>query len=584
MQIHELLQGSDEWHHFRLEHFGASEAAAMLGLSKKVKRNELLHMKKTGTAKEFSEWVQKNILDHGHEVEALARPFIERDIGEDLYPVTCSEGILSASCDGLTISESHGWEHKQWNATLAAAVAAKELPDEFMVQPQQCLMVTGAERWTFTVSDGTEENRVSMEILPDPVWFDRIRAGWKQFEKDLAEYVPVIEAPAAVGRAPESLPALHIEVTGMVTASNLDKFKAHAITVFKGINRELTTDQDFANAAQTVKWCEDIEDRLAGAKQHALSQTESIDALFRTIDEIAAEARATRLELDKLVEARKKQIRLDIQQDGVKKLVAHIEALNTRLGKAYMPGIPADFAGVMKGKKTVASLRDAVDTELARAKIAANEIADRIQVNLTTLRELAADHAFLFADTAQIVLKSPDDCTSLVKLRIAEHKAAEEKRLENDRAKIAEQERVKAEAKARAEIAEAKRKQEAEAAAANQAATSTMSALSDARAAESLPGKMLDELEAVTTELIADMAISRTSIASRAALLSPPTLRLGQISEHLGFVVTADFLTSLGFPPAEKDGSAKLYHFEDFPRICAALVAHIQQVQERLAA
>jgi len=40
--IHNLIQGSPEWHQFRLEHDGASEAAAMLGLSKKVPRNELL--------------------------------------------------------------------------------------------------------------------------------------------------------------------------------------------------------------------------------------------------------------------------------------------------------------------------------------------------------------------------------------------------------------------------------------------------------------------------------------------------------------------------------------------------------------
>ena len=74
--VQELVQGTPEWEEFRLHHFGASEAAAMLGLSTKVKRNELLHMKHTGTPKEFSDWVQEHILDHGHEVEALARPLV----------------------------------------------------------------------------------------------------------------------------------------------------------------------------------------------------------------------------------------------------------------------------------------------------------------------------------------------------------------------------------------------------------------------------------------------------------------------------------------------------------------------------
>lgn len=133
-QIHELIQGSDAWCQFRLEHFGASEAAAMLGLSTKVKRTELLHMKHTTLPKEFAAWVQENILDHGHAVEALARPLIEDAIGEDLYPITCSLGRLSASLDGLTMGEDVAFEHKQWNEELAASVSSGVLPEEYAPQ------------------------------------------------------------------------------------------------------------------------------------------------------------------------------------------------------------------------------------------------------------------------------------------------------------------------------------------------------------------------------------------------------------------------------------------------------------------
>lgn len=305
MHTHNIAQGSDAWHQFRLEHFGASEAAAMLGLSTKVKRNELLRMKKTGTAKEFSDWVQENILDYGHEVEALARPFIEQQIGTDLYPVTCSENLLpdhcgfqlSASCDGLTLDGDIAFEHKQWNATLVACVKAGVLPDNYQPQCQQIMLVTGAKKVIFVVSDGTPEKMVSMEVLPDFEWRLRIVNGWIQFAEDLKKYVPEPVTIEAIGHTPENLPALRIEVTGMVTASNLKEYKEHALAVFKGINRELTTDQHFADAANVVKWCGDVEDRLDAAKQHALSQTASIDELFRTIDDIKAEARRTRLEL-----------------------------------------------------------------------------------------------------------------------------------------------------------------------------------------------------------------------------------------------------------------------------------------------
>ena len=74
-QAHNLQQGSPEWHAFRAEHFGASEAAAMLGLSKYTSRTELLRQKSTGISKEVDANTQA-IFDRGHATEALARPII----------------------------------------------------------------------------------------------------------------------------------------------------------------------------------------------------------------------------------------------------------------------------------------------------------------------------------------------------------------------------------------------------------------------------------------------------------------------------------------------------------------------------
>ncbi|HAL70252.1 MAG TPA: endonuclease, partial [Verrucomicrobiales bacterium] len=58
MQIHKLVQGSPEWDQFRLQHHGASEAAAMLGISPTTRRTDLLKAKHTGLPKEFSRFVQ----------------------------------------------------------------------------------------------------------------------------------------------------------------------------------------------------------------------------------------------------------------------------------------------------------------------------------------------------------------------------------------------------------------------------------------------------------------------------------------------------------------------------------------------
>lgn len=603
MQIHDLIQGSPEWEAFRHEHDGASEAAAMLGLSTRVKRTELLHMKATGTAREFSDWVRENILDYGHEVEALARPLVEGIIGTELYPVTCSDGLLSASCDGLTMAEDIAFEHKQLNAALVEAIQQGELPDEYMPQAQQIMMVTGCSKVVFVCSDGTPENLVHMDVFPDQTWFERIRAGWAQFQEDRASYQHVEVLPPPVAAPVKDLPALSIRIDGQLTLNhNLVVFGRDLQEFIADIDTNPSDDQAFADAEKAIKVMERAETALDAAEASALGQISTVDEMVRTVATYKELARKTRLMLEKVVKARKETIRVEIQQSGKDRAAAHIAALNARLGKPYMPAVPVDFAGVMKGKKTVTSLRDAVDTELARFKIDANAVADRIQINLGTLRELAGAHAFLFADTPSIVLKAADDLAALVKLRIADHEKAEAAKAEALRARIAEEERVKAERaaaeKVRAEQAEAARVAE-EAAAAERArvAAETKRQLEEQAAAIAAANKAAaaqaqSEQQNIPENIPA--AVTRYPVSNRPAVASavlgelrptaaapttPPSLRLGQIAERLGFALTADFLRTLGFEPAAKDRAAQLYHHADFPAICAALIDHIDAVR-----
>lgn len=612
MQIHDLEQGSPEWQQYRLQMRGASEAAAMLGLSSKVSRTELLHMKATGTAQEFSDWVQKNILDYGHEVEALARPLVEDMIGTELYPVTCSDGLLSASCDGLTMGEDVAFEHKQWNQALADAIAAGELPEEYMPQPQQIMMVTGCSKVVFVCSDGTLDNFVYLDVLPDPAWQERIRVGWDQFEKDLAEYQHVEVLPPAVAAAVQDLPALSIRVDGQLTLNhNLVLFGEKLKAFVADIDTNPSDDQAFADAEQAIKVMERAETALGAAEASALGQISTVDDMVKTVASYKDLARKTRLMLEKVVKARKETIRVEIQQAGKDKAAAHIAALNARLGKPYMPAIAVDFPGVMKGKKTVSSLRDAVDTELARFKIEANAVADRIQINLGTLRELASAHTFLFADTASIVLKGADDLTALVKMRIAEHEQAEAAKAEALRARIAEEERVKAEAaaaeKVRQEQAEAARvAEEAAAAERTRVAAETKRQLEEqatsiaaARAWEEAAAREAKQGSAVAApqpaaetpkndpdfQEVQAAQVTPIAAARPAAAGTPPSLRLGQINERLApIALTAEGLARLGFAPAATDKSAKLYHDHDFPAMCAALIRHVTAVAQAKAA
>ena len=551
MITQELLQGSKEWNAYRLAHDNASDAPAMMGESSYKTRDQLIAERATGLTPEIDAATQR-LFDSGHRFEALARPLAEEIVGQDLYPCTGSleNTRLSASFDGLTMLEDVAFEHKRLNQRLRDALSVHgctgaDLPIEYQIQMEQQCLVSGCEKVLFMASDWDDQDQLIEELhcwyTPNLELRAQIVAGWKQLHKDVAAWVQPEAKPApVVGKTPDNLPALLIQVTGAVTASNLPEYKAHALEVFAGINRELKTDQDFATAESTVKWCADVEGRLAAAKEHALSQTTTIDELFKTIDDISAEARRTRLELDKLVKARKEEIRGEIVAGGITALREHIAGLNAAMPVAYMPQVPADFAGVIKGKRTVDSLRSAVNDELARAKIAASEIAARIHANVKVL----AACGLVVHDAATLVLKAPDDLAAIIANRVT----AEQQRQEAERERIRQEEAAKLQREA------------------------------DAKAiAEPEPQPVpMTQAPATVTPI---RAVEQPQPARTA-----PSLKLGQIAERLGFVLTADFLKVLGFEPAATDRASKLYHEADFTHICAALVRHIEGVQAKAAA
>lgn len=585
--LHDLVQGTLPWQQFRLSKHGASEAAAMLGLSPYMKRSELLRMKHAGMPREFSEWVHSHVLDRGHAVEAMARPHIEKLINDDLYPVTYSFGNLSASCDGLTLDGTIAMEHKQWSESLAARLHAGEMPEEHIPQCQQVMMVTGAARCLFVVSDGTPERMLWKWVDADESWFTRLTNGWSQFDKDLADYVPPADTePAPVGKAPDTLPALRIEVTGAVTASNLAEFKQTALSAIRGVNRDLKTDADFADADKAVKWCSDVESRLKAAKEHALSQTADIDALFKTLDDIATEARTVRLDLDKLVTKRKTEVKEQAVLAARKALDAHVAKLNGELAPMGLHLITADFAGAIKGLRSIASMQDALDTTLANAKIEADAQAAAMRHNINVFKAAAAGYEFLFADLHVIVHKAAEDFALLVDSRVAAHKAAEQKRKEAEEAarQKAEAERLEREAEAKREFdKEVAIRIAADLAPPPVAPTVTPRLRNLMAATMAIAGPHALEMLDISAEHFADDGYSNDKQPAAIPLpdQSPATLKLGEICAMFGVTMTAAFVAdTLGVPHRATDKAAKLYRQSDVALIGRALQRHIGRAIE----
>lgn len=541
-----LQQGSPEWLAHRRTTRNASEASVMMGAFPGMSRRELVRLRAVGLDREFSDYVQEKILDRGHAVEPALRALAESIIGEDLYPVTgvSDDGYLGASFDGVTFDERTILEAKQWNADKAANVERGVIPPQDYWQiVQQFAVCTAAERCLYLVGDGSEPGTVRLWIDRSEIEADipKLLAGWQQFDADVAAYEPepikaeVVAAPVA------GFGALSLRVEGRVLASNLDAFKADAEAFIARLPKpsELQTDQDFADGEAAVKACAEAESRIKAAREAALAQMADVDSLLRTAQDISETIRAARLALERAVKAEKENRRAEIVQRASEAYRQHVEALKAETKGVWLPLAAPDFAGAIKGKKSLSSMKDAVDTVLAQAKIAANESAAHIRAALALLTEETAEHKHLFPDYLTFIGKPLDDIRALVRGRIAEHKAAEEAKAEQLREKIRREEAEKLAAEQRAKDAEAEK--------AKQQDTTPVAEVSE---------------PAPTPAPIAPVAADRPGAR----------IKLGDINARIApLSITAEGLASLGFQPVGQERAAKLYAEADFPRMCASL-------------
>lgn len=572
MKTINLIQGTSEWHAHRATHFNASDAPAMLGVSPYKSRVELMRERATGIVPDIDAATQRRF-DDGHSSEALARPIAEQIIAEELYPCTgvSEKGLFSASFDGLTLLGDTAFEHKLLASRLRDAMTegctGADLPEDYRVQMEQQCMVSDAERVLFMASEWDAGGNLIEErhcwYTPDTALRSRIIAGWSQFDADLVNYQPEpVSAPASVGRAPETLPALRVEAQGMVTYSNLAEFRENAMAVLGNINRELQSDDDFADAEQTVKWCKGVEDRLAATKAAVLAQMQSVDEVCRTIDVVTAETRCVRLELDKLVKCEKERRRGEIVEHYQLQVTTHLANINATLGQfaVTMPlGALTEIGAAIKGRKTLGSITDAADEAAANLKISLSQQADRVRQNVAIL-DAYRDHAHLFADAVALAhAKQPEDLKNLVSARIAEYAEREAKRIE------AERERIRAE-----ETEKLQREQDAREAS-QQAASQAAMEIELRRQQEP------EQRDAPVAQPVEQLPSKQTVAGSIPAGRSTARIKLGDINARIApLSINADGLASLGFHPVGTDRAAKLYDEADFTAMCRAMYGVIR--------
>lgn len=592
-----LVQGTPEWHAHRAKHCNASDAPVMMACSPNEHRRELVARLATGVQKEFSRYVQERILDKGHDFERLCRPRAEAILGEDLYPVTGHNGKFSASYDGLTLMEDRGWEHKRLNAALREAMhegcTGEALPLCYQVQMEHQLMVNPSmEKVLFHASEWTDDDEFIEErycwYYPNLELRAKIIAGWEQLEKDVAAYDPAAVRPAPAVAAPiESLPAVVVQVNGALTVGgNLDAFGDALRQFIARIPAKPSTDQEFADAEAATKALKKAEEALATAEDGALAQISDVEVMRRTVADLKNLARTTRLATEKLVAAEKEARRTGIVTTAQTQLDQHIQALNQRLGANWLPRLVGGFGEVIKGKKSLANMEDAVAVALTNAKHDANMTAQRLEANRKHLVQADGDWIALFADFATVGTKAEEDFQALAVLRIGNHKQAEAQRLEAQREQIRKEEAARLEreaaAKAKAEAEQAERvRQAAEAQAAAQAkAVIDAAAATQKEAVEPTEQKQSSQQQPEALQPVVHTAPEAVAKAEG------ETLKLGQVNTMLKDAalgqITAETLRDNGIAFTKERGMV-LIQASDLQRLLLKMAMGMRKLADDLA-
>lgn len=293
-----------------------------------------------------------------------------------------------------------------------------------------------------------------------------------------------------------------------------------------------------------------LQDAAVTARADVLVKLAGLHAAAVASEEEAARIAAERAELAQLREAAAERQRLALAE--AERVAAAQKAEADRLAAL---AAAQEAAALREREAAAAQLKAEADAQAEKNRLAQAEI-DRQLAELAAARQ--ADANRVAAEQARVA---------------AEAQAAADRQATADQA---ERDRVAAEQQAAA-VAEQGR----------------LADLADAQAPAEEPALFSIDVNPLASGQLGrpldeqlsrcDTAVECSKIKDAAKPSTPPTLRLGQISDRLGFTVTASFMESLGFAPAATDKAAKLYHEGDFKSMCAAICRHISAVQAKHA-
>ena len=217
-----MTQNTEEWRQVRVGKVTASRIGAILGVDKKMSRDEIMRQmvrEHHGAEDEISDFL-RTILDHGKESEAEALSAVQDMLGEFIDDCGFVQHPkiewMGCSPDGL-LGDDRGVEIK------CPTKRRKNLDDVLYDEAYKCqclfsLIVTGREVWTLYVYRDGDITEREFDRKYAEIWFSENVSKLDEFYR---EYLDIV---ASEELSSPYLEPLEIERTDLLWATATDKY------------------------------------------------------------------------------------------------------------------------------------------------------------------------------------------------------------------------------------------------------------------------------------------------------------------------------------------------------------------------
>ncbi|GHJ59172.1 hypothetical protein NOK12_16900 [Nocardioides sp. OK12] len=203
--LHDLEQGTAEWHDARRGIVTASTVGKLLTPTLKVANNDTARaVTATLVAERITGYTEPTFANDDMIRGQLSEP-IARDLYSGHFEQVDEVGFLRLDEDGWTlgaspdglVGEDGGLEVKSPRAKgHILTILRDEVPAIYMPQVQACLLVSGRRWWDYCSYHAGLPLYVK-RVYPDPAWFEAIEAACIAFEEKAAEMVADFERRSA---------------------------------------------------------------------------------------------------------------------------------------------------------------------------------------------------------------------------------------------------------------------------------------------------------------------------------------------------------------------------------------------------